>query len=412
MVITLEDWAEIRALHRRDGVSKREIARRLGISRVTVDRALASDRPPRYSRPAVATSFTPVEPLVRELLRVTPSMPVTVIAERIGWSGSVTNLRRHVRRIRVDYLPVDPADRLDYRPGDQAQCDLWFPPARIPLGHGRVGSPPVLVMVSSFSRFITATMIPSRTTGDLLAGHWKLISGLGAVPGRLVWDNEAGIGRGRKVTVDARAFAGSIATRFILLKAFDPESKGIVERANGFLETSFLPGRRFASPADFNTQLADWLTIANTRHVRRIDARPVDVIDADRAAMTPLPPIAPVIGFHERVRLGRDYYVRMAGNDYSVDPRFIGRFVDVTADLDHVHITCQGQPAGSHARCWASGRTITDSEHVAIAQGLRATFQHPRPVVVADELHRDLSDYDTAFGVTMDTQMMETQVSA
>ena len=57
----MEDWAEIRALHRRDGVSKREIARRLGISRVTVDRALASDRPPRYSRPAVATSFTAVE---------------------------------------------------------------------------------------------------------------------------------------------------------------------------------------------------------------------------------------------------------------------------------------------------------------------------------------------------------------
>ncbi len=84
MVITLEDWAEIRALHRRDGVSKREIARRLGISRVTVDRALASDRPPRYSRPVVATSFTAVEALVRELLRATPLMPVTVIFERIG----------------------------------------------------------------------------------------------------------------------------------------------------------------------------------------------------------------------------------------------------------------------------------------------------------------------------------------
>ena len=69
--------------------------------------------------------------LVRELLRATPSMPVTVIAERIGWSWSVTNLRRHVRRIRGDYLPVDPADRLDYRPGDQAQCDFWFPPVKV-----------------------------------------------------------------------------------------------------------------------------------------------------------------------------------------------------------------------------------------------------------------------------------------
>jgi len=351
------------------------------------------------------TAFTPVEPRVRELLRVTPSMPVTVIAERIGWSGSVTNLRRHVRAIRADYLPVDPADRLDYRPGDQAQCDLWFPPVRIPLGHGQVGSPPVLVMVASFSRFIAATMIPSRTTGDLLAGHWRLLKGLGAVPGRLVWDNEAGIGRGRKLTVDARAFAGSLATRFVLLKAFDPESKGIVERANRFLETSFLPGRVFASPADFNAQLTDWLALANTRHVRRIAARPVDVIEADRAAMTPLPPIAPVTGFHDRVRLSRDYYVRVGSNDYSVDPRFIGRFVDIHAGLDHVTITRDGQPAGDHARCWASGQTITDASHVTTAQGLRRTFQQPRPVVAVDELHRDLADYDTAFGVSLGEQV-------
>lgn len=401
----MEDWAEIRALHRRDGLSKREIARRLGISRVTVDRALASDRPPRYSRPAVATSFTPVEPLVRELLRGTPSMPVTVIAERIGWSGSVTNLRRHVRRIRGDYLPVDPADRLDYRPGDQAQCDLWFPPVKVPLGHGQTGSPPVLVMVASFSRFITATMIPSRTSGDLLAGHWRLLAGMGAVPGRLVWDNEPGIGRGAKLTAEARAFAGSMATRFVLLKAFDPESKGIVERANRYLETSFLPGRVFASPADFNTQLTDWLALANTRRVRRIAARPVDVIEADRAAMTPLPPIPPQVGTFERVRLGRDYYVRIGSNDYSVDPRFIGRFVDVHADLEHVTVTSDGQSAGRHVRCWASGQTITNREHVTTAQGLRKSFQQPRPVIVVDDLHRDLADYDTAFGVSLGEQV-------
>ena len=49
----MKDWSEIRALHRRDGLSKREISRRLGIFWVTVDRAFVSDRPPMYSRPAV-----------------------------------------------------------------------------------------------------------------------------------------------------------------------------------------------------------------------------------------------------------------------------------------------------------------------------------------------------------------------
>ena len=75
-------------------------------------------------------------------------------------------------------------------------------------------------------------------------------------------------------------------------KPYDPESKGIVERRNGFFETSFMPGRDFASPADFNAQFTDWLTKANARVVRTIKARPVDLLEADRAAMLPLPPVA------------------------------------------------------------------------------------------------------------------------
>ena len=58
-----------------------------------------------------------------------------------------------------------------------------------------------------------------------------------------------------------------------------------MERRNGFFETSFVPGRTFASPADFNAQLTNWLRIANTWVVRTIKARPVDLVDADRAAM-------------------------------------------------------------------------------------------------------------------------------
>jgi hypothetical protein len=45
--------------------------------------------------------------------------------------------------------------------------------------------------------------------------------------------------------------------------------------------------------------------------------------------MLDLPPVGPAVGFTDRVRLPRDYYVRVLGNDYSVDPRWIGRFVDV-----------------------------------------------------------------------------------
>ena len=132
----MEDWALIRRLAA-EGVPKTRIAERLGISRNTVTKAVNSTSPPKYERaPVAATSFTPFEPRVRELLAEFPEMPATVIAERVGWSGSSSWFRENVARLRPEHRRVDPADRLVWAPGDAAQCDLWFPPKKIPLEDG------------------------------------------------------------------------------------------------------------------------------------------------------------------------------------------------------------------------------------------------------------------------------------
>jgi transposase len=394
----VEDWALVRRLVA-DGVPRRQVARELGISRATVDRALASDEPPKYERQAVATSFSPFEAKVSVILSEYPEMPATVIAERVGWQGSITWFRDNVRRLRPEHRRPDPADRLVWAAGDAAQCDLWFPPAKIPLEDGTRVSPPVLVVVAAHSRFVTAVMIPTRKTEDLLLGSWELIRQLGRVPRRLIWDNEAGIGRRGRLAQGVAAFAGTLATRVVQLRPYDPESKGIVERRNGWFETSFLPGRTFTSPADFNTQLSGWLELANQRMVRTIKARPLDLIQADRAAMLALPPVVMGLGWRERVRLGRDYYVRLDSSDYSVDPTAIGRMVDVTADLDRVRVRLDGRIVADHARVWARGSTVADPAHVETAKLLRKQFQQPRPAP-ADDLHRDLADYDRAFGLS------------
>ena len=161
-----------------------------------------------------------------------------------------------------------------------------------------------------------------------------------------------------------------------------------------------MPGRDFASPADFNTQFGDWLDLANARVVRTIKARPVDLLDADRAAMLPLPPVDPAVGWVNRIRLGRDYYVRLDSNDYSVDPAVIGRFVDVHADLSRVEVRHEGRLVAAHDRVWARGQTVTDPLHVNAAKQLREQFQLPRPAADPhDGLVRDLADYDRAFGL-------------
>lgn len=395
----MEDWALIRRLAA-EGVPKAKIARRLGIARNTVAAAVASDGPPKYERKAGPTSFTPYEARVRQLLADTPDMPATVLAERVGWTGSIRWFRDNVNRVRAEHRPIDPADRLTWTAGDVAQCDLWFPPRKILLEDGSRSLLPVLVMTCGYSRYMLGRMIPTRKTPDLLLGTWELLSELGRVPRRLIWDNEPGIGR-RKVTEPVAVFAGTLATKVVLLPPRDPQSKGIVERRNGFFETSFMPGRHFESPADFNAQFTKWLTTANARTVRTLKARPTDLLAADKESMLPLPPAVLHLGWRNHVRLGRDYYVRVDTNDYSVDPRAIGARVDVAADLNLVRVRRGSQLVAEHPRRWARGMTVTDPTHVATAATLRHNYQHPTPAAAPgeDTMVRDLADYDRAFGL-------------
>jgi len=277
---------------------------------------------------------------------------------------------------------------------------LWFPPRKIPLEDGTSKLLPVLVITAAHSRFITGRMIPTRKTEDLLLGSWVLISQLGRVPRRLIWDNEPGIGRRQRRAEGVASFIGTLATRLVLLPPKDAESKVIVERRNGWFETSFMPGRSFESPSDFNAQFGGWQQIVNRRVVRTIGGAPVDRLEADRAAMLALPPVVLHLGWRNRVRLGRDYYVRLDTNDYSVDPNMIGRTVDVSADLDRVKVRADGRVVADHRRVWARGQTITDPAHVETAARLRKQFQQPRTAPAQiDDLARDLAEYDRAFGL-------------
>jgi len=140
-----------------------------------------------------------------------------------------------------------------------------------------------------------------------------------------------------------------------------------------------VPGRTFTSPEDFNAQFASWLATANTRTIRSVKAAPVDRLAADLAAMLPLPPVPLHLGWRNRIRLGRDYYVRVDTSDYSVDPHVIGRLVDVTADLERVRVRLDGKTVADHARVWARGMTVIDPAHVAAAKVLRQQFKAPRP---------------------------------
>lgn len=410
----MEDWAEIRRLHRSEGLPIKAITRVMGCSRNTVRAALASDGPPKYERAPAGSIVDAVEPWIRELLQAYPRMPATVIAERIGWTRSIRVLRDRVAELRPAYLPPDPASRTSYVAGEIAQCDLWFPPITLPVGFGQVRKPtqlPVLTMVTGYARWLSAVLIPSRKAQDLFAGWWQLLERLGSVPRVLVWDGEGAIGRWRggrsELTTECQAFRGTLGAKVLICRPADPEAKGLIERAHDYLERSFLPGRTFGSPAQFNTQLADWLAVVNTRPRRALGCAPSDRITADRQAMLALPPVAPATGWRASTRLARDHYVRLGSNDYSVHPGVIGRRIEIIADLDRVRAVCEGKLVADHERIWAWHQTISDPEHVSAAKVLRRKrIGMVRPAPEPQVEQRRLSDYDTALGLTdLDTGM-------
>ena len=301
-MLSVEDWAEIRRLHRAEGLPIKAIVRVLGISRNTVRAAIASDGPPKYERTPAGSIVDEVEPRIRELLQSYPRMPATVIAERIGWERGLAVLKERVAELRPVYLPPDPAGRTSYVAGEIAQCDLWFPPIELPVGFGQVRRPallPVLTMITGYSRWLSALLLPTRCAGDLFAGWWHLIEALTAVPRVLVWDGEGAIGRWRagkvELTEQCQAFRGTLGAKVVVCKPADPEAKGLIERCHDHLERSFLPGRSFASPADFNAQLQQWISVVNTRPRRALGCAPTERITADRQAMLALPPVPPAV---------------------------------------------------------------------------------------------------------------------
>jgi hypothetical protein len=271
---------------------------------------------------------------------------------------------------------------------------------RIPVERGQHRVLPVIVGVSGYSRVIVARMIPTRQAHDLLLGHLACLLDLGAVPRAGVYDNEAALvsrQNGRPtLTEPFQRFRGVLGMRVIICRPRDPEAKGLVERANRYLETSFLPGRRFASPADFNTQLSTWLERANNRVHATLRCRPSERLGHDRSAMMALPPVLPDPAWAETKRLGRDHWVRADTCDYSVHPRAIGRPVELRLDLEQLVVTCGGDVVAKHARMWARNETVTDEAHDRARELMRSA----EPSVDHHEVElRDLSVYDQATGV-------------
>jgi transposase len=396
-VIGVEQWAEIRRMHLVDGVSIREIARRTGLHRETIRRALVSERPPAYRRRKEKPSkLDPFKEEIERLLRADHRLPgtrVRELIEELGYDGGKTVLDDHLREVRPRFTPRRTYQRTVYRPGEICQFDLWEPRSEISVGHGQTRRAWVVTCALGWSRAGAGALIFAKQAPDILWGMSRCLTGLGALPETLVWDREAAIApRGRPTDAFA-AFCGALPVGWSICEAADPESKGILERSHRFLRSNFEPGRAFASPVHFQGELDSWFEKANRRLHRGIRAVPAERLVEERGRMRPLPERMPETDRRFVTRVPQQPYLRLDTNDYSLDPRAAGRRVEVRAGQDEITAIELGTGAlvARHRRSFAKGLTFTDPAHQVLLDRLRGERRRGPRVEVET---RPLARYD------------------
>jgi transposase len=381
-VLEVERWAELRREHFVRGVSIKELARRFGIDRNTVRRALRADEPPVYRRAPAGSKLDAFKPEIHRLL----SDDATITAQRIreliaplGFDGGKTIVDDYVREVRPLFATPRTYQRTVYRPGEICQFDLWEPRAEVPVGHGQTRRAWVVVACLGYSRAGAGALVFSTQTADLLFGIRRCLWSLGALPETLVWDRQAGLHAG-----------GGRPTAEFFCEPRDPQAKGCVERLQDFVEKSFEPGRRFANELDFQLQLDVWFdTRANPRVHKTLRCRPIDRLREERAVMAPLPATPPDVDRRWVLRVAPDPYLRFDTCDYSLDPRLVGRRVEARVTEREVLAVAldTGELACRHERSFAKHRTITAIEHARALKTQRAE-RRGEPVVEVRALAR------------------------
>lgn len=402
----VQDWAEVHRLFHRERWTKTAIAEKLGMSRNTVDRLLELSEPPRYERALAGSALDDyMEPIVA-MLEENPKVASTVILERLrplGYGGGITVLKERVAKLRPVLKAARSYQRTTYLPGEISQLDWWHTGVQIPVGKEATREAFGLVATLPHSAAHATVFTFGRTTADFCTAALGCFLRLGGVPEAAVVDNEgcAVAGRpGRPRLVDeVAALFGQLLLRPVILRPRFPEGKGQDERTVGYLQTSFLPLRRFEDLADLQAQHDTWATeVAFKRHHRRVGAKVGEAWRVERGFLRRLPDPLPDLDRRLEVRVTKDGFVRVDGVDYSVPPGLSRRRVAVRVSLEELWVHLEGRLIAQHRRSWVPADVVLDPAH-ARALRLHRSAQARLSAGDVSVPVADLARYDALAGL-------------
>ena len=324
------------------GVSKREIARVLNLSRGTVRKVLRANSTtvPTLTR---AEKAEPYRQQILELIDTCKGNLVRVQEELAvcGAQLSYSTLTAFCRRHGINQAPVVPAGHYDFPPGQELQHDTS--PHEVLLA-GKRRKVQTASAVLCYSRLLFFQMYPTFQRFDCKVFLTEALRYCGGVPQRIMIDNThvvvlRGSGREMVPVAEMAAFAERFGFRFVAHERGDANRSARVERPFWFIERNFLAGRTFTSWQDLNQQARQWCDKVNATYKKHLRAVPRELFTLERRALRPLPVWVPEVYRLQERTVDIEGYVALHSNRYSVPLAWIGRRVEVRETKDQVEPT-------------------------------------------------------------------------
>mgnify|MGYP001767629254 FL=1 len=421
----LGDVVDIVAL-KRQGLSERQIARRLGMSRKTVHKYLEDPEAiERGRRPVVRESkLDPYEGNIRAWLSEDPEYKATWIYDHLrplGYTGSYDPVKRKVHEFkeesqRIAYM------RFETEPGCQAQVD--FGEFQVAREDGTVGKHYLFSMILGYSRKIYGELIERCDLPTFLDCHIRAFSAFGGVPGEILYDRMRNVYIGRvagksKFNATVQGFAVHYGFKLRVAPAYAAWVKGKVERPFSFIREGFWRGYGFTCLETANRDLAEWLTMKD----ERVHGTTHEVVRVRFERELPFLKSVPLRPFDTSYRVCRKVYkdctVPFDGNSYVVPHTLVDKTIVLRVKDKSMRVFADNRLVVTYTIPDGRGHLVQDKRfyealrkdmamnarkyhHDRPAKGRAKLTKSPdKPLYDMDVQIRPLSIYDHAVGATI-----------
>jgi transposase len=385
------------------GWGAKRIAREVGVARNTVRRYLRSRGKEKKQERLQARRLTQAEQKrAVELWEGQAEGNAVVVQALLGEQGveaSVRTVQRAVRERRQQVHAAEVATvRFETEPGQQLQVD--FGEKKVSLG-GQLVKVFLLVAVLSFSRRLFVRAFLAERGDDWREGIAAAFVHFGGVPLQVLVDNARPlVDEHDTQTGTVRfhpAFVEFCRDWDVTPKACRPyraRTKGKTESGVKYVKRNALAGRQFASFAELESHLAQWMRQADAREHGTTHERPLERFEREeKAALRPLP-ANPLPRRQQRLKrkVSNDALVDVDTVRYSVPHRLVRQSVEVAVGDEQVRIFHAGQLVATHARSRQPHERVVEPSHWEGLWRLHAA-QAPEGSAALATLGRTLEDY-------------------